>query len=226
MRKSVFTLGALIPLTVFALAGCGQPGTPTPAESRHDFVGTIAAVGDSLTAGMGVAEAEAYPAQLQRKLNANGFHYKVVNAGVSGETSSGALSRIKWVLKLKPDVVILETGANDGLRGIDPELTGHNLRAMVAALKAHGVTVVLAGMRMVRNLGAEYGSEFAEQYPVVASEQHLILIPFFLAGVAGEPLLNQDDGIHPTARGHAIIAANVYPHAVEAIRQKQAASGQ
>ena len=226
MRRSFFTLGLCIPLTICALIGCGQPDTSTPAESRHEFVGTIVAVGDSLTAGFGVTEFEAYPAQLEQKLRADGYRYKVVNAGVSGETSSGALSRINWVLTLKPDMVILETGANDGLRGIDPELTMHNLHAIVAAFKAHGVTVVLAGMQMVHNLGAEYTSKFAENYPSVASAQQVILIPFFLAGVAGEPLLNQDDGIHPTAKGYGIITANIYPYIVEAIKEMPAASRQ
>jgi acyl-CoA thioesterase-1 len=223
MRRSFLILGLCLPLTICALVGCGQPDTSTPAGSRHDFVGTIVAVGDSLTAGYGVTEFEAYPAQLERKLLADGYRYKVVNAGVSGETSSGALSRINWVLTLKPDMVILESGANDGLRGIDPELTMQNLHAIVAAFKAHGVTVVLAGMQMVHNLGAEYTSKFAEKYLSVAREQHVILIPFFLAGVAGEPLFNQEDGIHPNAKGYTIITANIYPYIVEAIKERQAA---
>ena len=174
-------------------------------------------MGDSLTAGLGVNEEEAYPAQLEKKLRAAGYDWKVVNAGISGETSSGTLSRINWVMKLRPDIVILETGANDGLRGIDPRLTRKNIDETIRILKQQNVTVVLAGMQMVRNLGREFTKDFADIYPSLAKKHGLILVPFFLQGVAGDPSLNQPDGIHPTAEGYRIITENVYPFAHKAI---------
>ena len=179
--------------------------------------GTIVAVGDSLTAGLGVHEEEAYPARLEKKLRAAGYDWKVVNAGISGETSSGTLSRINWVMKLRPDIVILETGANDGLRGIDPAVTRKNIDETIRILKQQNVTVVLAGMRMVRNLGREFTKGFADLYPSLAKKHGLILVPFFLQGVAGDPSLNQPDGIHPTAEGYRIITENIYPFAQKAI---------
>lgn len=183
--------------------------------------GTIVAAGDSLTAGYGLPERDAYPAQLERKLNQNGYRWKVVNAGISGETSSGLLSRVDWILKLKPDIVILETGANDGLRGVDPKVTGANIDKAVTRLQAKGVTVVLAGMRMVTNMGPTFTKEFAANYSSVAKKHHLILIPFFLEGVAGDPALNQQDGIHPVARGYQIITDKVYPYVTKAIDLKR-----
>jgi len=174
-------------------------------------------VGDSLTAGLGVNEEDAYPAQLEKKLRAAGYDWKVVNAGISGETSSGTLSRINWVMKLRPDIVILETGANDGLRGIDPALTRKNIDETIRILKQRNVTVVLAGMQMVRNLGREFTQGFADIYPSLARKHGLILVPFFLQGVAGDPSLNQPDGIHPTAEGYRIITESVYPYARKAI---------
>jgi acyl-CoA thioesterase-1 len=190
-----------------------------PAQSPSADEGVIVAMGDSLTAGLGVPEAQAYPAQLERKLRAAGYPFQVVNAGVSGETSSGALTRTEWMLTLKPDIVILETGANDGLRGIDPGLMRDNIEAIVKALQAHNVVVVLAGMQMVRNLGERYTSVFAQVYPQIAQQYHLALVPFFLAGVGGERRLNQDDGIHPTTAGYEIMVENLYPYVVEAIHK-------
>jgi len=193
-----------------------QQAMAAPAPATHSQ-GTIVAVGDSLTAGLGVNEAEAYPAQLEKKLRAAGYEWKVVNAGISGETSSGTLSRINWVMKLRPDIVILETGANDGLRGIDPALTRKNIDETISILKQQNVTVVLAGMQMVRNLGREFTQGFADIYPSLARKHGLILVPFFLQGVAGDPSLNQPDGIHPTAEGYRIITESVYPYARKAI---------
>ncbi len=216
-------------LTVFvalAAVACGQdPGVPQQEETP-DYKGTIVAMGNSLTAGLGVSEEEAYPARLERKLNAGGYAYKVINAGISGETSSGALSRIKWVLTLKPDIVILETGANDGLRGIDPALIQKNISAIVKILEKENVVVILAGMRMVGNLGSDYTIPFAGIYPTIAGEENLIFIPFFLKGVAGEGRYNQSDGIHPTAEGHRIITNEVYPYVLEAINKLSAGGSQ
>jgi acyl-CoA thioesterase-1 len=191
-----------------------------PPSPTISWKGTIVAFGDSLTAGDRLDENEAYPARLQELLATGGESWRVVNAGVSGETSSGALSRVEWILEsLSPDIVILETGANDGLRGIDVDLARENILSIVTRLQEEGVTVVLAGMQMVKNLGEDYGQSFAALYGEVAAETGAILIPFFLEGVAGDPSLNLDDGIHPNADGCRIIAGNVYPYVREAIER-------
>lgn len=211
----------LLLMTLFFAFGCEQGkhgGEKSPQVSQtHKYQGTIVALGDSLTAGHGVREEQAYPALLQKKLLANGYNFKVINAGISGETSSGALSRINWVLKLKPDIIILETGANDGLRGISTKVLQSNLLRIIRILRQNKVIVVLAGMQMVRNLGPDYTSAFAKVYPSVARQEGVNLIPFFLAGVAGQPSLNQEDTIHPTAQGYKIVVDTVYPYVVQAI---------
>ena len=212
----------LILLAGVLTSGCDRAAENPPASTSfepYQIVGTIVAVGDSLTAGYKVKEEEAYPALLEKRLHAAGYPWRVVNAGISGETSSGALSRIDWALKLEPDIVILETGANDGLRGIDPQLTKRNIEEIVRILEENGVTVVLAGMKMVPSLGREFLRDFAAIYPQIAQERDLIFMPFFLAGVAGKRSLNQEDGIHPTAEGYQIITDNLYPYAVEAIKR-------
>ena len=215
------------------LAGCkpraqrdGQATTAaadqhTPADASRALAqeGLIVAMGDSLTAGLGVLESQAYPAQLERKLRADGYAFQVINAGVSGETSSGARTRTEWMLTLKPDIVILETGANDGLRGIDPNIVRDNIDAIVKALQAKDVVVVLAGMQMVRNLGASYTSAFAQIYPQIAQQYNLILMPFFLQDVGGKTRFNQSDGMHPTAAGYERIVDNLYPHVTAAIHK-------
>ena len=194
-----------------------QQGDRTTVE-KPVYDGIIIAVGDSLTAGYGVSEQEAYPAVLERKLTENGYNMQVINAGISGETSSGALSRIGWIIAQGPDIVILETGANDGLRGIPIKVVYDNISNTVQLLLEARITVVLAGMQMLRNMGPAYTAEFAALYPRVAREQDVILLPFFLAGVAGEPTLNQPDLIHPTAAGHRIIAETVYPYVLKAMQ--------
>lgn len=194
-----------------------QPETEKSAIAPG-YEGTIIAVGDSLTAGLGVAESKAWPALLEKKLQNNGKHWQVINAGISGETSSGILSRIQWILALKPDVVILETGANDGLRGIPPALIRQNIGKAVQMLQEGNVTVLLAGMQIVQNLGADYTSAFADIYPSVSSERGCLLIPFILEHVAGEAALSQADTIHPNEEGHAIIAETVYPFVLEALQ--------
>ena len=200
--------------------GCGEEAT-TSTEPRVapeiKYEGTIVAVGDSLTEGLGVDEELAYPAVLEGKLRGLEYPYRVVNAGISGETSSGTLARIKWVLTLNPDIVILVVGANDGFRGIDPDLIRTNIEEIVQELKAHNVTVVLGAMQMVQNLGPDYTTAFANIYPEVARSQDIILTPFFLEGVAAERKLNQADGIHPTAEGYKVIVENITPYVVEAI---------
>jgi acyl-CoA thioesterase-1 len=219
MKPSLIRQAHLIlALCLFAGSASQSDAAPFP-EPRSK--GTIVAVGDSLTAGLGVNEGEAYPARLEKKLRQAGYDWKVVNAGISGETSSGTLSRIAWVMKLRPDIVILETGANDGLRGIDPAVTRKNIDETVRILKRQNVIVVLAGMRMVTNLGRKFTQEFSGIYPSLARKHGLILMPFFLQGVAGKPSLNQPDGIHPTAEGYRIIMENIYPFARQAIERNK-----
>lgn len=212
------SLALMLPLLLPCLIGQTRAATKADAAA---YEGTIVALGDSLTAGPGVSESGAYPAQLEKKLHQAGYAWRVVNAGISGETSSGTLSRLNWVLKLKPDIVILEIGANDGLRGLDPKLVYRNIDSIVTTLQGKGIVVVLAGMQMLRNLGYSYTTRFADVYPSIAKKHHLILMPFFLDHVAGIPELNLADGIHPTGRGYSIIADNIFPYTVKAIERKR-----
>ena len=183
------------------------PVTPALAVDR-----VIVALGDSLTAGLGVAADQAYPALLERRLRREGFAYRVVNAGMSGDTSAGGLRRIDWALRLHPDVVIVALGANDGLRGQPPEALRDNLTRIVERAQAAGARVLLAGMRVPPNYGDDYGRAFAGVYPAVANATGVPLAPFLLAGVAGNPRLNQADGIHPTAEGQRRIAEVLWPY--------------
>ena len=213
----------LVLLTGLLLLSCDrQQQVTSTAETAPvpQYEGTIIAIGDSLTAGLGVAEAAAWPSLLEQKLREKGHNLQVINAGISGETSSGTLSRIKWIMARKPDIVILETGANDGLRGIPVQLIRENISRAVQMLQEGNVTVVLAGMQIVRNLGPEYTTAFAGIYPAVAKEQKCLLIPFILQGVAGEPSLNQADTIHPNEEGHKIISETVYPYILQAIQTR------
>lgn len=213
-------LSSLLLLFCLLLSGCDRQEADRPAGiavPQPAYRGTIIAVGDSLTAGLGVAEENAWPAILARKLAEDGHDWQVINAGISGETSSGVLGRIKWVAAQKPDIVILATGANDGLRGIPPAVIRENISNAVRILKEKNITVVLAGMQIVQNLGPDYTKEFAAVYPSVAAEHGIPLIPFLLENVAGEPSRNQADAIHPNEAGHAIIAETVYPSILQAV---------
>lgn len=213
----------IVLLITLLFPGCDRRQQPQQTDepiSTPSYEGTIIAVGDSLTAGLGVAESDAWPALLENKLRENGHNWQVINAGISGETSSGTLSRIKWITARKPDIVILETGANDGLRGIPIPVVKENLSRAVLMLQEGGVAVVLAGMQIVQNLGPEYTAAFADIYPAVAKEQECLLVPFFLQGVAGEPLLNQADTIHPNEEGHIQISETVYPYIVQTIQSR------
>ena len=172
----------------------------------------IVALGDSLTAGLGVSPEEAYPALLEARLRHDGYDYRVVNAGVSGDTSAGGLRRLDWALRLRPAVVIVALGANDGLRGQPPDALRDNLTGIVERARAAGARVLLAGMRVPPNYGAEYTRAFAAVYPAVARATGVPLAPFLLDGVAGDARLNQADGIHPTAEGQRVIAEQLWPH--------------
>ena len=179
-------------------------------EARGE--GVVVALGDSLTAGLGVAADEAFPARLQARLRAEGYDYRVVNAGVSGDTTAGGLRRVDWALRAHPDVVIVALGANDGLRGQSPQAIRANLEEIVARLQASGARVLLVGMRLPPNYGAEYTKEFEAVFPAVARRAKIALMPFLLDGVAADPRLNQADGIHPTAAGQQMIADRLWPY--------------
>lgn len=206
--------------------GCEQKPEHRPASSDNTLGGeVIVAAGDSLTAGLGVDEEKSYPAQLEKRLQAAGLGFRVINAGASGETSSGLLSRLNWLLTLKPAIVILVTGGNDGLRGIDPALTKSNIREIIRRLKEKEIPIILAGMRMVRNLGPDYVKAFDRIYPELAKESGVLFMPFFLEGVASDPALNDSDGIHPNPKGYEIVVDNLYPYVLQAIAiRKQQAS--
>lgn len=177
-----------------------------------DDLPVLVALGDSLTAGLGVAPDETYPALLARRLEREGYAYRVVNAGVSGDTTAGALRRVDWVLRTRPDVVIVALGANDGLRGQSPAATRANLLAIVRRLQKAGARVLLAGMRLPPNYGPEFTRDFADAYVEVARATGAALMPFLLDGVAANARLNQPDGIHPTAEGYRVMAERIWPY--------------
>ncbi|WP_240002332.1 arylesterase [Oleisolibacter albus] len=172
---------------------------------------TIVTLGDSLSAGYKLPREAAFTSQLEAALKARGYDVRVPNTGVSGETTAGGLSRLDWLLADKPDMVIVELGANDGLRGIDPAATRANLDRILTRLKEKGVAVLLAGMLAPRNLGPEYARAFDALYPDLAKAHGVAFHPFFLEGVAMDPALNQEDGMHPTAEGVAVIVRNILP---------------
>jgi acyl-CoA thioesterase-1 len=186
---------------------CGQ-------ESRQLI---IAAVGDSLTAGFGVAPSASYPSRLERKLREEGILCRLINAGINGEKSGELLARIEDILSWEPDIVILQTGTNDGLRNVKPKEMKENIRQAVRSFKDRGITVVLAGMKNLKSRKGDFDGIFAAAYPEIAREEDVILVPFFLEGVAGMAGLNRGDGIHPTEEGYRIVVENVYPRVLEAI---------
>jgi len=171
----------------------------------------ILALGDSLTAGYGLLPDKAYPALLQARLLANGYNARVINAGVSGDTTGNGLARVYWLLQEKPDIAIVALGANDGLRGLDPARSEANLDAILGRLAQSGATLLLAGMYAPRNMGPEFGRVFDAMYPRLATKYKATLYPFILEGVAGDPALNLDDGLHPNEAGAAVIADRLYP---------------
>ena len=168
-------------------------------------------LGDSLTAGYGLQPADSFPAQLEEALHDAGYDVRVINAGVSGDTSAGGLSRLDWALSDKPHVVLLELGGNDALRGLPPAETYANLDAILVRLKNHPISVILAGMQAPRNLGEDYTTAFDAIYPRLADKYATPFYPFFLEGVALDPALNQADGIHPNAAGVREIVRRILP---------------
>jgi acyl-CoA thioesterase-1 len=173
---------------------------------------TLVFFGDSLTAGYGVDPDEAFPALIQKKIDEAGRSWRVVNAGLSGETTAGGLRRLDWVLRQPVDLMVIELGANDGLRGLKPEMTRANLQAIIDRIRARQpqAVVVLAGMKIPTNLGPDYTHAFAAIYPELAATNHVALIPFLLEGVGGQSDLNQGDGLHPTVEGQAKVADTVW----------------
>jgi acyl-CoA thioesterase I len=184
---------------------------PLPAAHAQSNPIRLVALGDSLSAGYNLPQEAAFPVALERALKAKGYKVEVVNAGVSGDTSSGGLDRLDWSVPDGTDGVILELGANDMLRGLDPAGTRTNIEAIVERLKSRNIPVMLAGMYASRNLGPEYVQKFDGIYPDIAKKHDLVLYPFFLDGVAGDRSLNLPDGMHPTAKGVEIIVERILP---------------
>ncbi|MBC5991713.1 arylesterase [Pontibacter cellulosilyticus] len=202
--------------------------TSTTAEGDEDTAKaertkTILFFGNSLTAGYGLEPDQAFPALIQDKIDSLNLPYKVINAGVSGETSAGGKSRINWLLKQPVDVFVLELGANDGLRGIDPAETYKNLQRIIQKVREKNpdAEIILAGMQIPPNMGQKYATQFREVFSKLAEEENVALIPFLLEGVAGVPKLNQADGIHPTVEGQKILADNVWDVMEDILREPE-----
>lgn len=219
LKLSLFTLAIGI---LFATA-CNNSSTETQQQASADSAKTIPTqptrekilfFGNSLTAGYGLEQDEAFPARIQAKIDSLNLPYEVVNAGLSGETSAGGLTRIDWILQQKPAVFVLELGANDGLRGIPVTETRKNLQAILDKVKQANddCKLIVAGMMVPPNMGAAYSKSFTGLFPALAKENNAVLIPFLLEGVAGETNLNQADGIHPTAEGHQLVANAIWKY--------------
>jgi acyl-CoA thioesterase-1 len=200
---------AFAALLTFAWLACPALATAKPVK--------IVALGDSLTAGLGLRAQDAFPPKLQAALKAKGMDATVVNAGVSGDTASGGLDRLDWSVPEDTDAAIVELGANDALRGLDPALTKKALDAILDKLAARHIPVLLAGMKAPRNLGSDYTGKFDAIFPALAANHPVVFYPFFLEGVAGDPHLNQGDGMHPTAAGVDVIVKSILPQVEELI---------
>ncbi len=199
-----------------ATSDAGAPQSPTPAQAtgtpRPQLGPLVVFLGDSLTAGHGLPSDQSYPARLSALLAAEGHPVRIVNAGVSGDTTAGGLRRLNWLLDQKPDVLVVGLGGNDGLRGLSPEETRANLREIAVRAQAAGARVLLLGMQLPPNYGSDYTGRFAALYPALAREENVPLVPFLLEGVGGDPALNLADGIHPNAQGQERVARNVLPY--------------
>lgn len=201
----VFGIFVLSSASIFAKSA-------TESESTQNQPKSILFLGDSITAGYGLDQSQAFPALIQNKIDALSLNYTVINAGLSGETSSGGLRRVGWLFRSKVDVLVLELGANDGLRGIDLSVTKSNLQQIIDKAREANpeVSIIVAGMQVPPNLGQSYTNEFRQIFPDLARKNNAQLIPFILEGVAGEPTLNLSDGIHPNVDGQKILAENVW----------------
>lgn len=201
-----------------AVLGLGLAGPTGPAQAQDPDPGqkaplVVTALGDSLTASYNLPQETAFPVRLEAALRARGHALRVINAGVSGDTTAGGRARLDWVLGDNPDAVIVALGGNDGLRGLPPSETRANVDAILGRLKAEGVAVLLAGMLAPPNLGPDYGRAFNAVFPDLAAKHDVLFYPFFLDGVAGDPFLTQDDGLHPTADGVDAMVAGILPQA-------------
>jgi len=203
--KAALLAACLVPAGAPGARADDSPGANTNRPA-------ILVLGDSLAAGLGVDPSEAYPALLQKKVDAAGLNFAVINGGVSGDTSAGGLRRINWYLRRRIEVLILELGGNDGLRGVPPGATRTNLQAIIDTAKktCPDLKIVIAGMRLPPNLGRDYTDAFERIFPALARENRAALVPFLLEGVGGKPELNATDQMHPTAQGHQIVAENVW----------------
>jgi acyl-CoA thioesterase-1 len=218
-RKSAYELWRKLVNVGLALITLACLVSPAAAATR------ILALGDSLTAGLGLAVEEAFPARLQAWLRDHGVEAEVANAGVSGDTSAGGLARLDWSLAQPTDAVLVEFGANDALRGVDPSETHKNLDEILSRLDGHHVKVLLLGMEAPTNWGADYQSAFHAIFPRLAEQHHVLLYPFFLDGVALDPALNQPDGLHPNARGVDVIVDRVGPYVLRLLGAGGAGNG-
>lgn len=199
-------------------APAARPAARPAAPVQVPDTPLVVFLGDSLTAGLGLDEDQAYPAVLERGLEEEGVPIRILNAGVSGDTTAGGLSRIGWLLGQRPDVVVVALGANDGLRALPVEQAEKNLREIIRRSQAAGARVLLLGMKMPPNYGPEYTSSFEGMYTAIAKDMNVPLVPFLLEGVGGERSLNQGDGIHPTAEGQEVLAKNVRPYLEEMLQ--------
>jgi acyl-CoA thioesterase I len=223
-RATAVTVICAAAVCAAAVLLAGIAGGATPARAAERPV-RIVALGDSLVAGYGLRASEAFPAALQRALAAKGIVAEVANAGVSGDTASGGLARLDWSVADGTDAVIVELGANDALRGLDPVVTRRALDAILRRLKARNLPVLLCGMVAPPNLGADYGGAFNPIYRDLAAQYGAILYPFFLEGVVADPRLNQPDGLHPTAAGVGVIVKAILPKVEELIAVAKARAG-
>ncbi len=208
------------PTSTVASTVASTAGHVPVAEPAHQpMVGTLVFLGDSLTAGLGLSQEQAFPALIEARLAAEGRPWKVVNAGISGDTTAGGAARLDWIYQQRVEVLFLCLGANDGLRGIPVAETERNLRQILDRAKKEGTRVVLAGIQLPENYGSQYRIAFARIFPRLAKDYHLPLLPFLLEGVAMDPKLNQADGIHPNAEGARRVAERVYETLAPVLRK-------
>jgi acyl-CoA thioesterase-1 len=220
--KTLQTLAALYIILLAAQpAGlaAAAPDQPEQGDAMAAEPLTVLALGDSLTAGWGVPHDASVPERLERMLRADGIAARVVNAGVSGDTTQGGLARLQWALAEEPDAAIVELGANDMLRGLHPRTAKENLAAILEALRSRNIPTLLAGMLAPPNMGQIYSRGFNAIYTDLAREYDVVFYPFYLQDVAGRPDLNQEDGLHPNAEGYAVIAENIYPYVLELVER-------
>ncbi|HYG61474.1 MAG TPA: arylesterase [Thermoanaerobaculia bacterium] len=239
MRSNVRNLALTLLIPVAWGCGPGASSSPSgearsapppaaPAATRPAPAGEgrplVVFLGDSLTAGLGLDEAQAYPALVAQELQEQDRPIRVLNAGVSGDTTAGGLSRLDWLLKQKPDILVVGLGANDALRGQSVAQIEKNLREIVRRSKEAGARVLLLGMQIPPNYGGDYARDYAALYPRIADEMDVALVPFLLEGVGGVPELNLEDGIHPNAEGQERVAENVAPRLADLLREEKVAS--